>query len=153
MTQKERNVQAKDWLNQYRYAKKEWIRRNEELEELISIQESTGAIEYSDMPKAMNTEQDLSDLMVRRDAYMTRVIKARTEMDRAFDLISGAIAAVDKLEYREVLTLRYLRLNGSKRMSWDEIADRMGYSVDYVWRLHGIALYEISQKITENNRF
>lgn len=148
MTQKERNVKVKEWLSSYRHAKKEWLRRQDELEELISIQESTGAIEYSDMPKAMNTEHDLSDLMVRRDAYMTRVIKARAEMDKAFDQISAAIARLDKLEHREVLTLRYLRLNGSKRMSWDEIADRMGYTVVYVWEVHGKALTAIENEIT-----
>ena len=148
MTQREHNVKVKEWLSSYRHAKKEWLRRQDELEELISIQESTGAIEYSDMPKAMNTEHDLSDLMVRRDAYMTRVIKARAEMDKAFDQISAAIAKLDKLEHREVLTLRYLRLNGSKRMSWDEIADRMGYTVVYVWEVHGKALTAIESEIT-----
>jgi len=153
MTQKERNVQVKAWLWQYRNAKKEWQRKDEEVAELIQTQEAAKAIEYSDMPHGSMSEKDLSDLMVVRDAYITKAIKAREAMTQAFKTVSSAIDRLDRLEHREVLTLRYLRLDGLRKLSWEEIAEKVGYSVDYALEMHGKALSEISQLIPENPSF
>lgn len=60
------------------------------------------------------------------------------EIDRLVDLkaeIRKVIAGVQVIEYRLLLELRYLCFQ-----SWEEIAVRMGYSIDYVFKIHRKAL-------------
>lgn len=51
----------------------------------------------------------------------------------------------DKIErveqpYRNTLFYRY-----TKGMSWVQVADKMGYTIQYIWELHGEALYLYSK--------
>ncbi len=59
------------------------------------------------------------------------------DIDRLIDLKRRAKREIDKLDepYCAVLTMRYL-----EGLKWDKIADRMGYSLRAVYRIHGIAL-------------
>ena len=49
--------------------------------------------------------------------------------------IETVIKAVDSIEQRTILEMRYLSF-----MEWDEIASRMGYSQRYVFYAHSRAL-------------
>lgn len=57
---------------------------------------------------------------------------------RAMDIISK----VQKSQHRQVLILYYL---GQSPRTWQEVADEMQYSVDYIYDLHGQALVEAEQ--------
>lgn len=98
-------------------------------------------IEYSDMPKAHNTERDLSDYMAKVEDLTRRLYKQYTKcVGRDIDIMQRLERMDIELE-REVLTLRYTHLTDTGRlMSWEDIADQMHYTVKTVTRIHGRAL-------------
>ena len=53
----------------------------------------------------------------------TKLVKLNADMVKAVEIVQ----AMPTPEYRQLLTLRYL----TGRMSWEQIADVMGYSVDH----------------------
>ena len=142
---KERNDQVKQWLWRYREAKKDLRRLEEELHELIVTQESTGAIEYSDMPRGGGSQSDLSDYIVKREKVRRKIHKARYKRIAVFQEIKNAIERLPTADQREVMSYRYLKI-----MNWEEICVKVGKSwKTVVFDLHGKALRNI--KIPEEN--
>lgn len=140
---KERNEKVKQWLWQYRDAKKEVRRLEEELQELIELQESCGAIQYSDMPKGGGSQSDLSDEMAKREKIWRKICKARYKRIMVFEKVKSVIDCLPTVEQRMIMSYRYLRL-----MDWEKICVKTGYSWKHVHRFHAKALEEI--KIRNN---
>lgn len=76
------------------------------------------------------------------EEYGTKLADLSREMQLRADLyadclrqIEAAIDAVEPAVYRDVLKYRYL--NG---WSWNQVANRLNYTPDHVWHLHGAAL-------------
>lgn len=64
-----------------------------------------------------------------------KLVKLNNDMVKAMEIVQ----AMPTPEYRQLLTLRYL----TGRMSWEQIAEVMGYSVDHVrGYLHKNAIQE-----------
>lgn len=144
-TIKEHNDKAKQWLWRYREAKEDVRRLEEELQEVIEMQESTGVIKYSDMPKGSGNQGDLSDYMVKREKTLKKIHKARYKRIVTFQEIKNAIERLPTADERELMSYRYLRL-----MGWEKICVKMGKSwKTVVFDLHGKALRNI--KIPEEN--
>lgn len=135
---KERNEKVKQWLWQYRDAKKEVRRLEEELQELIELQESCRAIQYSDMPKGGGSQRDLSDEMVKHEKIWRKICKARYKQIIVFEKVKSAIDRLPTADQRTVMSYRYLRL-----MDWEKICIKTGYSWKHVHRFHAKALEEI----------
>ena len=142
---KEHNEQAKAWLRRYEACVKDLETIEIQYMELVGKQESTGAIEYSDMPKAHGNISDLSDYMVLREKEQKKYWKARYKKLRTGTEIKNAINALPESDERMLMTLRYINL-----LRWEEIVYRMGKSWKcIVHDLHSKALSEI--KIPEKN--
>ena len=120
------------------------MRRYEnELHELIETQESTGAIEYSDMPKGSGSQSDLSDYMVKRDEAWKRIMKARYKRIVVFQEIKNVIEQLPSADEREVMSCRYIQLNGCKEKSWEEVCVITGHEWAQTHRIHSKALKNI----------
>ncbi len=83
-----------------------------------------------------------------------RLTQARADCNEAIDrFVDYKLKCIDminllrKSTHRQLLTLRYLNY-----MSWDEIAAKMNYGIDHVFKLHGYALIEF-QKILDRALF
>lgn len=84
---------------------------------------------------------------VERAIEMDRAIKSTIdtirkdiiELCRVKREVNAAIDAVEDAKYRQVLELRYRNY-----MTWESIAETMGYDVRWVHRLHGKALQRVS---------
>lgn len=139
---KERNEKVKQWLWQYRDAKKEVRRLEEELQELIELQESCGAIQYSDMPKGGGSQSDLSDEMSRREELWRKISKARYKRIMEFKKIKTVIDRLENANEREVMTYRYIR-----SMSWEQICVKIDKKWTQVHRYHAKALEQIKKYI------
>lgn len=140
---RDRNERVKQWLWRYRESKKDVRRLEEELKELIESQESCKAMEYSDMPKGGSNQSDLSDYMVEREKVWRKIHKARYKRIMVFQEIKNAIDRLPSAEEREVMSCRYIQLNGCKEKSWEEICVASGYSWRQVHYWHSKALNEI----------
>lgn len=73
-----------------------------------------------------------------------RLTQAKADCNEAIDrFVDYKLKCMDMINmlrkgaHRQLLTLRYLNY-----MSWDEIAAKMNYSIDHVFKLHGHALLE-----------
>lgn len=128
------NEEKKEYLKGYYYLTLEAKRISERIDELRSLQTGS-AIRYSDMPKAHNTEHDLSDDLIRIDREVTRLIHKKAQAIDTYKEIEKAIESVEDERERAVLKYRYLDC-----MKWEEIAVTMHYTFRYVTMLHGLAL-------------
>lgn len=132
---KERNDQVKQWLWRYKEAKKDLRRLEEELHELVNTQESTGAIEYSDMPRSGGGQSDLSDYMVRREELQQKIWDGRYRRIVVFKEIHDAVEQLANADEREVIVYRYIRL-----MDWPDIAKKIEKHERQAYIYHGDAL-------------
>ena len=93
------------------------------------------AINYSDMPKAHNSEHDLSDYIVKMDELTDYMISKYTRL-RGIEV--DIYTRVDRMEnQRERELLRYRYIDG---MTWTEIADALDTTERNVYFIHGRAL-------------
>ena len=141
---RERNEQVKQWLWRYREAKKDVRRYENELHELIETQESTGAIEYSDMPKGSGSQSDLSDYMVKRDEAWKRIMKARYKRIVVFQEIKNVIEQLKNADAREIMSSRYI--SGKQ---WETICTECGYSWRQMHRIQCKSLEKIYEIIKD----
>lgn len=94
-----------------------------------------GRYDWTDSLEAViETDRAMKDLTDKMRREISELCRAKRE-------VSAAINAVEDLRYRRVLELRY-----RDYLSWQDIADRMGYDVRQIYRLHGEALLRIEAK-------
>lgn len=139
---RQQNQAVKDWLWRYRRAKLEVCRLEGEYAEMVSVQESAGAIAYDGMPGGGKIT-DMSDLMIVRDRILTKLIKAKTRMAETYVEISNAISELEHTE-QQIMSLRYIQLvDGYGVRDMDEIAKVILYSPSHVKKIHGAALQKL----------
>lgn len=131
----------KRYLSQYRKANREIIYAQDQLEDARRIAAGLRAIIYTDMPRAQDTERDLSDAMVKVEelereyaATLKRCLGIRVA-------IEGAVSSVPNPLYKYILIQRYIA--GKKPEPWEEIAEDLGKSTRWVYVLHGRALESV----------
>lgn len=132
---------AKEYLLTYRDMHREAQAIELKLTQIRLKYAMPSAIQYSDMPKAHNTERDLSDYMAKVEDLTRLLYKQYTKcVGRDIDIMMRLERMDSELE-REVLSLRYTHLTDTGRlMSWEDIAEHMHYTVKTVTRIHGRAL-------------
>ena len=101
----------------------------------------------SDLPKGGNSDGTKTERAVERLVKIEQQINA--EIDELYKLrykIISAIKALPDLRERRVLYLAYIgksENNRYKRLTLEQIADEMGYSLIRIKQLHGTALLHI----------
>lgn len=153
-TQREINRQVKTWLWRYRYAKLDVVRLDGEYRELLSTQESTGAINYDGMPTGSGKIADLSNLMVQRDNSLTRLNRAICYMSTTREEITDAIDQLAYEKERAVLSLRYVQLKDKYDIrDMCEIASLLGCSESRAKTLHSLGLQNLYPILRERQYF
>ena len=136
---------AREYLTRYRDAVRESREIELKITQLRLRYGAPSAINYSDMPKAHNTEHDLSDYMAKLDE-LTDLLYAKWE--RCLGIMVDIEMRLDRMEAgpntqieREVLRHRYTDITDQGRLaSWDSVSAAVGYSRRQVERFHGSAL-------------
>ena len=88
------------------------------------------------MPRGGNS--DNIDTLMRVMELTDEINKRINELCRLKREITETIDQVDDSRYRDLLELRYRNYLG-----WEQIAERMGYDVRHIYRLHGDALMAV----------
>lgn len=143
------NEQKKEWLLRYLYAKRRVNLVNEILSELCAV--GASAITYDDMPKGSPTPHGLEVHAIRLESQYEAVRKAEAYRDQVFTELVDAINQLTDDTQKIVMTHRYINIQrtayeqahkqeGTRLLTWDEIAERTGYSIDRVTHVHGEAL-------------
>lgn len=137
---------AKEMLMQYRNAWREAQEMELKITQLRLKYAAPSAINYSDMPKAHNSNHDLSEYAARLD-QLTNIL-----IDRYSECIGIEIDIEQRLErmkgpqqyeqvFREILRHRYLTLTDKGDLNtWENVGRQVGYSDRRVKSLHGVAL-------------
>lgn len=91
----------------------------------------------SDMVQESHQSNKQEDLIIKMIDLEKEISK---DIDKLIDEKKRAKAVIDKLDgpYRLVMTMRYLEC-----MKWEEIAYRIGYSIQAVYKIHGQALKRV----------
>ena len=98
------------------------------------------AMQLSDMPKG-GKGVDAAALLAEVVDLQTIYFEKAREIVRKRKLATDIIMAMDSVEQKSVLSLRYLC-----GKSWDDIVDTMHYAYSGVYKLHGAALQEFAKK-------
>ena len=126
---------AKEYLQQYRHIQREIEDIDKRMAQIRLKYAAPSAINYSDMPKAHNSEHDLSDYIVKMDELTDYMISKYTRL-RGIEV--DIYMRVDRMEnQRERELLRYRYIDG---MTWTEIADALDTTERNVYFIHGRAL-------------
>lgn len=136
---------AKEYLTRYRDAVREAKEVELNMTKLKLRYSAPGAINYSDMPKAHNTEHDLSDYAAKMEE-LTDLLTRRYE--KCIGIQIDIEMRLDKMEgwkdaqlEREILRHRYTDItDNGKLCPWELVADSVSYSVRTVKSKHGSAL-------------
>lgn len=136
-------VTKKQYLRQY---KPVLGRIESKLEEIERIDNSLypGASIADGMPRG-SRKDNASDKVDGAVDYVRRirgkVIAELRELEALRDEISAAINSIPSQQHRQLLELRYINFYG-----WRKIAEKMGYSEDHIYKLHGEALKRLRIK-------
>ena len=140
MTAKEMQREAAVYLSRYQVAKAEVRDIERRIERVRSEMMGVKGISYEggDMPKAHNTEHDMSDYIARIDDLIQNWKAAQ---DRALEMmrkISADIGTVDHDQARRVLMLHFI-----DGYTYEEIADKMPCEIRTVYRYRAIGLRKV----------
>lgn len=126
---------AKEFLMQYRAVHREIEDLDRRMAQLRLKYAAPSAIEYSDMPKAHNTEHDLSDYIVKMDEMTNYMISKYTRLRGIEVNIYMRVDRMSDQTERELLRWRYI-----DGLTWTQIAEKLGTVERNVYFIHGRAL-------------
>ena len=137
---------AKQYLSQVHKLRRQIKSLEDQVEYLTVKAAGVKGIQYGkdkvDASPASVFESTMAELSDAIDKLNARIVKYSKTVIR----IEKQVAGMEKPEYVELLTLRYLDTYRGRMMSMEQIARRMCLSVDRVWHLHGEALAEFAKK-------
>ena len=145
-------MKAVEYLLRYLTAYREVQSIERKITEVRMKYAAPSAIQYDDMPKAHNVEHDLSDYMAKVDALVNKLIAQQTKCIGIEADILDRIDMMQDSNERTVLRMRYTMLDKyGHLMPWYEVADRMGYSVQQVYRFRRNALKHFPVPLLEDD--
>ncbi len=126
---------AKDYLKQYQNIKREIEDIDRRMAQIRLKYAAPSAINYSDMPKAHNSEHDLSDYVSKMDELTDYMISKYTRLRGIEVDIYKRVDRMENQQERELLRYRYI-----DGMSWTKIADALLTTERNAYFIHGRAL-------------
>lgn len=146
------DILIRQWLWRYYDAKRDVVRLDHEYREIVSIQESAGAISYDGMPTCGNSISDLSGMIIARDEAISRLLRAKQKQAKCYSEITRAISKLDYSVERDIISMRYTYFSDSGRKTeWDDIAQKFNFSASHVKRVHGIAIKKLISIVGKKN--
>lgn len=127
------NEEKKEYLKGYQRALREIDRVRELLLEL-QIDKMCPSLTQDGMPHGSGTS-DLSGYMAKKENLEMRLLKAQEKALNELDDITDHIDRLRDDNEIDVLFNRYI-----KNMGWEEIAVKMGYSWQWIHKIHSSAL-------------
>lgn len=126
---------AKEYLQQYRHIQREIEDIDRRMARIRLKYAAPSAINYSDMPKAHNSEHDLSDYIAKMDELTNYMISKYTRLRGIEVDIYMRVDRMENQRERELLRFRYI-----DGMTWTAIAEALDTTERNVYFIHGRAL-------------
>lgn len=138
--EKQKIQEAKKELNEYRDNIKYIEGRLEDTEEVKArVEKITTTYSETKTNSSSESTDKFADAISRLEELKLDCT------DKMQELLKNKFKIDDKIEkveqpYKNVLFYRYAR-----GMGWTKVADELGYTIQYIWELHGEALYLYSK--------
>ena len=126
------NLEKKKILRGYRRIDAQIRADYAELDDVITLIQSPN---LDGLPSTPNSERDLSDLLIKKDELMAKILRDIDRKERARQRINDAIEAMWNENEKTVLILRY-----KQGMTFEQVAEAMNYSWRHILNIHGNAL-------------
>lgn len=134
--------QAKAYLNQIRELDVKIRQRRDEIDVLRETAMSQSMQLDADRIRTDSPDQDpMATKVIRYVEIQKEVEDLLLELMELKHTVIGQIHQLNDANLMTVLCMRYVEL-----MTWEQIADDMGYSLQHVFRIHGKALEAFGQK-------
>lgn len=102
---------------------------------MVELDSSVPTQDLSDMPKGGKGQQDLSNMMVKREKIYEELRKEKEKGIHEKKKIKTVIFNVSDARWIRLFTLRYLDLK-----DWMEVSKEMKYAIRHIHRMHKKAL-------------
>ena len=127
------NEKKKEYLRGYQRAREREKRIEDEIQRLREDKMFPSLL-IDDMPHGTD-KKDLSDYAAKLDAHIRDLSDELDNKAKIYADITKRLKRLNNSTEQDVLMLKYIA-----GMSWQEIAEEMGYSLQHTYRLHGRAL-------------
>lgn len=139
-----KQVTAKEYLRQVYHIKhlidRLTSRRDDIRNDLYSIGSPAGSMDADKVQTSMSGDSMLR-MIARVDETERDIVQAIEKLMDTKDLITSQIEALDDERYKNLLLKRYVLLE-----DWEQIANEMYYTINWVYNLHGYALTAFAEK-------
>lgn len=129
------------WLKQYKHIQREIKDIEIRITQLRLKYAAPSAISYSDMPKAHNSEHDLSDYYAKLEEYERTLIEHHTQ---CLGLSVQYIKACEILDWEEAHVIKRAYMDGAR---YSLIAKEIPCSERTVYRLRNQALRKLADNV------
>ena len=130
-----RSDREKEYLRSYRSHVRRIHRINAEIAELREMKLHPSMKPDDGMPHGSGDQGDLSGYAAELDEMIRELIHERYLRIKTYQAIARQIKRMKSRNESDVLFYRYI-----KGLDWWEIAEKMGYSERWIYKLHGKAL-------------
>lgn len=138
--EKEKIAEAKKELNEYRENIKYIDERLEDTEEVrTKVEKITPTLSLTKTNTSSESPDKFGDAISRLDELKLDCTEKMKELLMKKFTIDDKIEKIEQ-PYRNVLFFRYTRAK-----KWEDVAEKLGYTREYVCELHGEALYLYSK--------
>ena len=138
--EKEKIQESKKELNEYRDDIKYIADKLDDAEDIKTKMKKVTTILSSTKTNSSNENNDkIGDALIKLEELEIDCTERMKEALLKKFKIDDKIEKVEQ-PYKNILFYRY-----TKRMDWREVAKELGYALDYVYELHGEALYLYSK--------
>lgn len=128
-------VGVKEELREYRWMRRHTELLEEQLMELKGLMRQCGAVAMDGLPKGNGGGDKTGSMVVQVAELEAQLQEALRERVILRERITGKIGRIGDERYRCVLIGYYVL-----GLSWERVAEKCGYSLQHVYRLHGGAL-------------
>lgn len=126
---------AREYLTRALYLRMNIERLNDRIEALRTSMQSAGAIRYDKISVQSSPEDPMLRSIAKLIEAEQEAVRLRAEYETAYNEIERRINQLESDKHKAILIKRYLEGKGL----W-QIADELGYSVDWTKHLHVRAL-------------
>ena len=138
---------AKEYLRQIGVLDAKINRRMKQVEELRLLATGTGSLAPSERVQSSGSGDKMSGIVIKWVDMEHEVTAMIDQLVNLKDRIIGEIHQLDDERYIRILEMRYI-----DQERWEQIAVNMSMDVRHIYRLHGYALQEFTQKVMERSQ-
>lgn len=133
--------EKKNYLKQYKKLIQKINVLEKELHD-INLSALPGGIDYSkDKIQTTPTSDQMINYVIKLEDLENSILSLRMEAINVCNNILETISTLEDETYQTILHRRYILFE-----AWEQIADSMGYSIQWVYLTHGEALAELTIK-------